>query len=294
MRQTWIALWIAVWAPACSAIVQPDVDRLRGTLDGGTREGGTRPIDAAADPCPGGCDDGIACTIDVCAETGCSHSPAHATCPEGQLCGALGCMIAPCGGDGECDDGLACNGRERCVGGACIGGEAIVCDDGVECTEDACNETSGTCSSVPRIERCIDGIDCTRDVCLPRDDGADARGCVHAPDDDACDAECRVGAVCDPTIGCEGGDLRDCGDDDPCTADRCEAPAGCLHEPRDDDGDGYPTARVATSPISSRACEGGTDCDDRRPEIHPGATERCRNGRDDDCDGTFDEGCGFP
>src|SRR5688572_13840363 len=33
----------------------------------------------------------------------------------------------------------------------------------------------------------------------------------------------------------------------------------------------------------------GTDCDDARPEIFEGAPERC-NQRDEDCDGTTDEG----
>jgi hypothetical protein len=46
----------------------------------------------------------------------------------------------------------------------------------------------------------------------------------------------------------------------------------------DGDLDGYATA----------AC-GGADCDDRRPSVYPGAVEVC-DGRDQDCDGTIDDG----
>jgi hypothetical protein len=55
-----------------------------------------------------------------------------------------------------------------------------------------------------------------------------------------------------------------------------QAPTACP----DLDGDGYTDA----------AC-GGTDCDDTNPNVHPGATEICGNGIDDDCNGVVDDGC---
>jgi hypothetical protein len=48
----------------------------------------------------------------------------------------------------------------------------------------------------------------------------------------------------------------------------------------DADGDGHQSA----------AC-GGDDCDDSKPAVHPGASEVCDNGIDDDCDGAVDENC---
>src|SRR5690606_15952950 len=45
-----------------------------------------------------------------------------------------------CTSDEACSDGLFCNGQERCVGGACVAGAPIGCDDGVDCTDDRCVE----------------------------------------------------------------------------------------------------------------------------------------------------------
>jgi len=55
------------------------------------------------------------------------------------------------------------------------------------------------------------------------------------------------------------------------------APETCI----DLDGDGF-----------GQYCERGVDCDDRRSSSHPGATEQCGDGADNDCDGQAEEGCG--
>ncbi len=66
--------------------------------------------------------------------------------------------------------------------------------------------------------------------------------------------------------------------------DDCDGSAGYvigLNDFEDDDGDGSADA----------ACEGGSDCDDRRSAARPGGVEVCDR-MDDDCDGAVDEACG--
>ena len=63
------------------------------------------------------------------------------------------------------------------------------------------------------------------------------------------------------------------------------------------DGDGYGNgasgvAEACVAPPGYVASNG--DCDDYNNSIHPGATEICGNGIDDDCDGQTDETCGSP
>src|SRR5262249_47568704 len=54
-----------------------------------------------------------------------------------------------------------------------------------------------------------------------------------------------------------------CDDSNACTTDSCGGVLGCIHRPRDRDGDGY----------GDPLC-GGNDCDDLDPLRHPGAPER--------------------
>jgi hypothetical protein len=73
--------------------------------------------------------------------------------------------VLPCHSDAECDDHLYCDGRETCSIAGCVAG-TTPCDDGVDCTDDACIETNAACT--------------------------------HAPND----AHCPLSNVCDPIRGC--------------------------------------------------------------------------------------------
>jgi cysteine-rich repeat protein len=71
---------------------------------------------------------------------------ANETCDDGNLedgdCCSSSCQLAPAGS--ACGDGDACNGEETCSEtGECQAGDALDCDDGDPCTQDACDAESG-------------------------------------------------------------------------------------------------------------------------------------------------------
>eukprot|EP00899_Mesostigma_viride_P004127 jgi/Mesvir1/13715/Mv22181-RA.1 len=98
-----------------------------------------------------------------------------------------GILGEACATDADCDDADLCT-RDVCMGGTCDH-IRFPCDDGFDCTLDACEPSSG-CISIPQDEYCNDGNPCTLDSCLG------FVGCVH---DSLCD------------------------DGDPCTIDTCTA-----------------------------------------------------------------------
>ena len=77
------------------------------------------------------------------------------------------------------------------------------------------------------------------------------------------------------------------GVDDDCDGNVDE---GCTLQYRDADGDGYGDPKDSTTVPQSGYVTNGGDCDDTNANINPGKPELC-NGRDDNCDGTTDEGC---
>ncbi len=67
----------------------------------------------------------------------------------------------------------------------------------------------------------------------------------------------------------------------------------------DADNDGYDNGQTtvcygATIPDGYKNSTLGKDCKDDDASIHPGATEICDDGKDNDCDGEIDEGCNIP
>jgi hypothetical protein len=100
-------------------------------------------------PCStaGECLDVFSCTLDVCDPV--AHVCVHTL------------------QDAICDDGVWCNGEERCdVKAGCVGSSRD-CNDGIACTADSCDEGK--------------------------------KQCAHAPDDMAC----PISQACDVNLGCQ-------------------------------------------------------------------------------------------
>jgi len=101
-----------------------------------------------------------------------------------------------------CDDADACTSGDTCDGaGTCDAGPPLVCDDGLWCNGlESCDSGPGcVAGSAPLTD---DGVACTDDSCNEADDVV-----VNSPNPVACD------------------------DADVCTADACDAVAGCTHDP---------------------------------------------------------------
>ncbi len=199
------------------------------------------------------CDDRIACTVDHCRTGVCSHDPCADCCSTGLQCiVGYGCGLAP----------MSCAMDSEC-------------SDSIRCTLDTCRD-GRTCAHLPQ-----DGLCASGEICLA------ALGCVPRPPDHcARDTDCTMTPClgtwyCDIELGCQFRSRTSCDDGDTCTADTCDdAHGGCHHAPRDGDMDGH----------GAMSC-GGDDCDDMNASRHPGATEVCANGVDEDCNGMVDEGC---
>jgi len=202
-----------------------------------------------------------------------------------------------CTSDGDCDDGLFCNGAESCdvPSGNCQSGTAPNCNDGVACTDDSCNEATDSCNNVADNANCSnglycdgaetchvtlgcqsgtppncnDGVGCTDDSCNESTDS-----CDNVPDDGSCDngLYCDGVETCHVTLDCQIGSAVNCGDGVGCTDDTCnESTDSCESTPNDancDNGlfcDGVETCHATldcqsgSDPCPGQACNESTD-----------------------------------
>lgn len=188
-----------------------------GSTDGGRADGGAGDgaFDEDANPDLGGpciddtqCDDHIACTYDSCDKQ-------------------LGrCLNVP--DDSLCQDGVYCNGMEKCVLlHGCEPGPVVSCDDGNECHTAKCVEATKSCQYTPRD--------------VDQDGDPDARCFPHHDCNDL-----------DPNVSSLHAEVCANGVDDNCNGliDEipCVSPVGCTC------ADAVPVGGAGTYPLSTIGC----------------------------------------
>lgn len=150
--------------------------------------------------------------------------PAHAQ--DGGGCSPDAAALTPC------DDGDPCTDYDRCVQGVCQGIPKD-CNDGEECTTDACDPASGVCTHTPvpdgtgclQNDFCSGGYTCLAGQCQG---GTTITIC---DDNNACtsDGYCNADYGCEPSANVP----IDCSDGNPCTDDLCDPVTGCYHVAND-------------------------------------------------------------
>jgi hypothetical protein len=209
------------------------------------------------------CFDGNDCTTgDHCDNVGRCVGQFRAdgsACDDGLFCnGPDTCQTGDCNGHA----GDPCTASTDCLAtcdenaDACVSTPFVPCgDDGNSCTDDVC-DGAGSCThpalppgtvcrpaaTVCDVEEVCagGGAPCPADVLVPDDTpcgdlcttngSCQAGACVNGiplvcDDGDACNGL----ETCDPLSGCQPGMPLDCDDGLPCTADTCDAMAGCGH-----------------------------------------------------------------
>jgi|JI10StandDraft_1071094.scaffolds.fasta_scaffold105737_2 hypothetical protein len=206
-----------------------------------------------------------------------------------------------------------------CLTGPAVEAPAIECRDtdgdtygiGNECDSQDCDDTMPNYQSWDATHAgCLGALQAGA-TCADRDgDGAYAGANCPTPDEDCDDFDSNSTTGCGPcscpdgdgdghvSATCADPDCRfrgDCNDtrtdihpgatevcgnsvDDDCTGGDATCPASCSCT--DADGDGF-----HSQACTDVDCPARTDCNDLLGGVHPGATEVCNNGLDDDCTG---------
>jgi len=250
--------------PSCANGLDDDCDGRTDLADPDCADCVPEFCDGDDDDCDGLTDEDYDLDFDALHCGACGHGcPAR---PHAAPACALGACDLACAPGWRDEDGVAANGCEA----ACAAGEAdeTACDG----VDDDCDGT--TDEQFAPAESCGAGLCVRPEVCV--------RGVVScrprtppSPSDTTCDGlddDCD-GSV-DDEADCSCATPADCDDANPCTTDECGTDLRC---------------RIAAL-ADGAACPGGTCC----ARACVGTDAEVCNGRDDDCDGTVDEGFACP
>jgi hypothetical protein len=250
------------------------------------------------------CDDGNACTQDVCQNFQCQNNQISTCCTQDIDCADndLICTVDTCVIPKDPNGVLAVAGDCSHVkpAGCCV--QPADCNDGKQCTLDACNLATHQCKFTKVDLTCCDTSDecndsniCTADACVNN-------ACVHGPDAnfpnccvkqgdcddknpctlDTCDtAKNQCVHISNGDPACCATQL-DCGDGDCTTLDYCGTDNKCAHKPypelcsldaQCDDGDACTNDSCDKSTgcgqckhdVSTTCCSAASQCDDSVP-----------------------------
>jgi hypothetical protein len=186
----------------------------------------------------------------------------------------------------DCDDGVGCT-DDACdeLGDSCVNTPFDpLCDDGAFCNGAETCDPVGDCQAGTPVD-CDDGVGCTVDAC---NEGTDS--CDNTPSDALCDdgAFCNGAETCDAVNDCQAGTPVDCDDGVGCTVDACnEGTDSCDNTPDDAACDDGAFCNGAETCDAVADCQAGTpvDCNDG-----VGCTVDACNEGTDSCDNTPDDG----
>ncbi len=237
----------------------------------------------------GTCNDENQCTADACD-------------PKQAKDGKEGCVHNAL--QGPCDaDGNDCTQADSCKSGICVPGKVKSCDDGNDCTLDACDAAKG-CTQVNDDDKscdadgnpCTVGDSCTAGKCVKGKPKVCLSGdpCIDAK----CDplkgncklknkplgATCDDNSVCTTADGCKDGScigkVIGCDDGNACTIDSCKADKGCVHDKGQspcEDGSACTVGDLCTKGAcvagKPKPCEDGNPCTATNCD---GATGKCK------------------
>ncbi len=200
------------------------------------------------------CDDKNACTKDLCGpDAQCQHKKLP-NCPP------TGCKDAS-----GCDDNNACT-FEICINGKCQY-QKLSCNDGDNCTKDACNPATGGCffEKIPGCgagcqthQDCASADKCMPKYCVSKQCKAYPKNCNDYDDctTDSCNSQSGQ-CVFKKIAGCVSNKCKtkaDCDDKKVCTNDYCQLQTGkCFN------------TNIPNCDPTKPKCKANSDCNDNKP-----------------------------